>query len=280
MNWTIEGSGVRGQASVVRGLLVVPLLTGVSWPSPKEQRRPATSTEQLTTDNHLLTFAIANAWSSGYFSHDTKEGIVRVFDPQVTPGMDIWTWGFPPTSARQREFGEVPNLGYVEMWGGTARDYSDEARGTLAPKTQRRWKEWMYAYHRTGGLTFANREVAVNLRYDAQHHRADVGIFTTSSKRGAVLDLRLGNKTLLRRKINLSPDRPFQKRVSVPREHPAADWPELSIAHGDNRRERPGRAPGKMDECARAAGSCGPPGRSDFPVTHPGAALADSLASG
>lgn len=182
MNWTIEGSGVRGQASVVRGLLVVPLLTGVSWPSPKEQRRPATSTEQLTTDNHLLTFA--------------------------------------------------------------------------------------------------NREVAVNRRYDAQHHRADVGIFTTSSKRGAVLDLRLGNKTLLRRKINLSPDRPFQKRVSVPREHPAADWPELSIAHGDNRRERPGRAPGKMDECARAAGSCAPPGRSDFPVTHPGAALADSLASG
>lgn len=195
------------------------------------ERNPLRFVKNWRDIGDLLAQQLTHGFYSA-FSHDANEGIVRVFDPQVTPGMDIWTWGFPPTSARQREFGEVPNLGYVEMWGGTARDYSDEARGTLAPKTQRRWKEWMYAYHRTGGLTFANREVALNLRYDARRHQADVGIFATSPRRGVTLDLRLGRQTLLRRTMNLSPARPFQMRVSVPREHSAADWPELSVVHG------------------------------------------------
>jgi hypothetical protein len=47
------------------------------------------------------------------------------------------------------------------MGGGTARDFSDEARGTLAPGAKLRGKDWMLPFHGTRGLTSANRDVAV-----------------------------------------------------------------------------------------------------------------------
>ena len=34
-----------------------------------------------------------NFW--GVINHDNEEGIIRIADNEVTPGMKMWTWGFP-----------------------------------------------------------------------------------------------------------------------------------------------------------------------------------------
>ena len=34
----------------------------------------------------------------GAYSHDEEEGVVRVFDPLVNPGVDVWTYGFHPNN--------------------------------------------------------------------------------------------------------------------------------------------------------------------------------------
>ena len=168
----------------------------------------------------------------GAFSHDTNEGIVRVFDPKDTPGMDIWTWGFPPPPERQRGYSEVPNLGYIEMWGGTARDFSDEARETLAPKESRRWKESMYAFHNTRGLTHADNNVAVNLKFNKELHRVDLGIFATSPRRTLLAELRLDDEVVFRHKLSISPDRPFHRQVSIlPSKRLSQSLPRLILTH-------------------------------------------------
>ena len=34
-----------------------------------------------------------NFW--GVINHDNEEGIIRIADNTVTPGLKMWTWGFP-----------------------------------------------------------------------------------------------------------------------------------------------------------------------------------------
>ncbi|MBI4664701.1 MAG: DUF5107 domain-containing protein [Verrucomicrobia bacterium] len=166
------------------------------------------------------------------FSHEANEGVVRIFDPKDTPGMDIWTWGFPPPPERQREYSEVPNLGYVEMWGGTSRNFSDEARGALGAGMHRRWKEQMYAFHNTGGLTYANQDIALNFKSDQQKKLVDLGLFVTRARRGVLVELRQGDGVLLRRRLNLSPDRPFRARISAAKSQGSAQAvPRLILTH-------------------------------------------------
>lgn len=76
------------------------------------------------------------------YCHEEDAALVRGIDLDRTPGFNIWTWGFPPSSERQREYtAKPPNRGYVEFWNGTARDFTDDARGVLRPGETISWRE-------------------------------------------------------------------------------------------------------------------------------------------
>lgn len=153
------------------------------------------------------------------YSHDEEEGVVRVFDPEDTPGVDIWTYGYHTT---QIPMGSgAPNKGYAEMWGGTSRIYPDE-RKPLAPGGSVRWKEWMYPYQGTGGLTFADRELAVNFKVAPQRKQAAVGICPSGVWKGTaeLWELPLdeeqrGERRLRSWSLDLGPDRPFHEMVAL-----------------------------------------------------------------
>jgi hypothetical protein len=68
-----------------------------------------------------------NFW--GVINHDNEEGIIRIADNTVTPGLKMWTWGFPsftnetdprkdPTEARP----------YIELWAGVSDQFFHSAR--------------------------------------------------------------------------------------------------------------------------------------------------------
>jgi hypothetical protein len=79
------------------------------------------------------------------YSHEEDVAIVRTLDLTRTPGFNIWTWGYPPGPDRQKEYTAVPpNRGYVEFWNGTAKEYSDEARGVIRPGKTISWVERMW----------------------------------------------------------------------------------------------------------------------------------------
>jgi hypothetical protein len=69
----------------------------------------------------------ANFW--GVINHDNDEGIIRIADNTVTPGLKMWTWGFPSftneTDAREDPSEARP---YVELWAGVSDQFFHSAR--------------------------------------------------------------------------------------------------------------------------------------------------------
>jgi Domain of unknown function (DUF5107) len=101
-----------------------------------------------------------NFW--GVINHDNEEGIVRVANNIATPGLKIWTWGFP-SIANEADARQNPNPAqpYVELWAGVSDQFFHSAQlpalGELSvPET----------YSPTVGLnnvTDANEHILVSL---------------------------------------------------------------------------------------------------------------------
>jgi len=101
-----------------------------------------------------------NFW--GVINHDNEEGIIRIADNTVTPGLKMWTWGFPSftneTDARQDPSEARP---YIELWAGVSDQFFHSARfpalGEVSiPET----------YSPTVGMsnvTHANENILINL---------------------------------------------------------------------------------------------------------------------
>ena len=68
-----------------------------------------------------------NFW--GVINHDNEEGIIRIADNTVTPGLKMWTWGFPSftneTDARKDPTEARP---YVELWAGVSDQFFHRAQ--------------------------------------------------------------------------------------------------------------------------------------------------------
>jgi hypothetical protein len=105
-----------------------------------------------------------NFW--GVINHDNEEGIIRIADNTVTPGLKMWTWGFPSftneTDARKDPNEQRP---YVELWAGMSDEFFHSvifpARGEVSiPET----------YSPTVGMsnvTHANENILINLSAEA-----------------------------------------------------------------------------------------------------------------
>lgn len=89
---------------------------------------------------------MANKINHGFYSvysHDEEEGVVRIFDPRINPGVDIRTYDYRPKVPKGIPMGSgTENKGYVEMWGGTSKYYPDE-RHTIGPGEM---IEWTYMF--------------------------------------------------------------------------------------------------------------------------------------
>ncbi len=105
-----------------------------------------------------------NFW--GVINHDNEEGIMRIADNAVTPGLKMWTWGFSSftneTDARKEPNPQRP---YVELWAGVSDQFFHSANfpalGEVSvPET----------YSPTVGLrnvTHANENILINLAVGA-----------------------------------------------------------------------------------------------------------------
>jgi hypothetical protein len=155
----------------------------------------------------------------GAYSHDEGEGVVRVFDAAVNPGVDVWTYGFHPDGIPMGS--GAPNKGYVEMWGGTVATFPDE-RASLAPGRSVEWTEWIYPFQQTGGLTYANASLAARCRLDPQTGAFEVRI-CPAREIHAELALRVGEQTVARRTLSASPASPWTGAFHLPVEWPPAE---------------------------------------------------------
>ena len=112
-----------------------------------------------------------NFW--GVINHDNEEGIIRIADNAVTPGLKMWTWGFP-SFTNETDARKDPNEArpYVELWAGVSDQFFHRAqlpaRGEVSiPET----------YSPTVGMsnvTAANENILINFSAAAWKRESSV----------------------------------------------------------------------------------------------------------
>jgi hypothetical protein len=101
-----------------------------------------------------------NFW--GVINHDNDEGIIRIADNTVTPGLKMWTWGFP-SFTNETDARKDPNEArpYIELWAGVSDQFFHSARLFALSEVS-----ILETYSPTVGMsnvTHANENILINL---------------------------------------------------------------------------------------------------------------------
>jgi hypothetical protein len=141
-----------------------------------------------------------NFW--GVINHDNEEGIIRIADNAVTPGLKMWTWGFP-SFTHETDARKDPNPArpYVELWAGMSNQFfhsaSFPARGEVSfPET----------YSPTVGMsnvTDANENILVNL--SAEGSRVNLQFFSIEPAEPLRVALKRGDAVLFDATVQADP---------------------------------------------------------------------------
>jgi hypothetical protein len=101
-----------------------------------------------------------NFW--GVINHDNEEGIIRIADNALTPGLKMWTWGFPSfTNETDARKDPNPARPYVELWAGVSDQFFHSAKFPALGEVS-----IAETYAPTVGMsnvTHANENILVNL---------------------------------------------------------------------------------------------------------------------
>jgi Domain of unknown function (DUF5107) len=150
-----------------------------------------------------------NFW--GVINHDNQEGIIRIANNAATPGLKIWTWGFP-SLAHAADARDNPNPAqpYVELWAGASDQFFHSAHlpasgELIIPET----------YSPTVGMndvTDANENVLVNL--SAEKSVANLEFVSLEPEFPLRVVLKRGEAVLVDAAVKADPK--IGNRLSVP----------------------------------------------------------------
>jgi hypothetical protein len=152
-----------------------------------------------------------NFW--GVINHDNEEGIIRIADNGVTPGLKMWTWGFPSfvneTDARRDP---TPQRPYVELWAGVSDQFFHSARfpalGTVSvPET----------YSATVGMsnvTQANENILINFSVEAGS--ANLQFFSIEPAKPLRVTLKSGDTVLFNDAVKADPTNGNRISATIP----------------------------------------------------------------
>ena len=152
-----------------------------------------------------------NFW--GVINHDNEEGIIRIADNKVTPGLKMWTWGFP-SFTNQTDARKDPNEAqpYVELWAGVSDQFFHSADFPAAgevtiPET----------YSPTVGMsnvTHANDNMLVNLSAEAS--RVNLQFFSLEPATPLRVTLKRGDAVLFDDDVRADPKNGNRVSAAIP----------------------------------------------------------------
>jgi hypothetical protein len=153
----------------------------------------------------------ANFW--GVINHDNEEGIIRIADNRVTPGLKMWTWGFP-SFTNQADARKNPNEAqpYVELWAGVSDQFFHSATfpalgEVTIPET----------YSPTVGMsdvTAANQNILVNL--SAKASGVSLQFFSVEPATPLRITLKRGDAVLFEDAVNADPKNGNRISAGIP----------------------------------------------------------------
>jgi Domain of unknown function (DUF5107) len=153
----------------------------------------------------------ANFW--GVINHDNDEGIIRIADNTVTPGLKMWTWGFP-SFTNETDARKDPNEArpYVELWAGVSDQFFHSAHfpalGEVSiPET----------YSPTVGMsnvTDANENILINLA--AEGASVNLQFFSLEPARPLRVTLKRGDAVLFDDAVTADPKNGNRISATIP----------------------------------------------------------------
>ncbi|OGD20001.1 MAG: hypothetical protein A2W03_15995 [Candidatus Aminicenantes bacterium RBG_16_63_16] len=151
------------------------------------------------------------------YDHGRQAGVVFTGDHTVTPGKKLWTWGTGTEGVLWEKILTDEDGPYLELMFGSFSDNQPDY-SWIKPYELKTVSQTWYPIRGIGGVQAANAQAACRLELK-EGPRAAVGFLATSAHRGAVARLALdgsANKTILEKKLDLGPGRPFSAEVALP----------------------------------------------------------------
>jgi hypothetical protein len=152
-----------------------------------------------------------NFW--GVINHDNNEGIIRIADNRITPGLKMWTWGFSSSTRggdpRQSPSEQQP---YVELWAGVSDEFFHSATFPALGEVSIR-----EIYSPTVGMsnvTQANENILVNL--SATGSEAKLEFFSTEPAERLHVTLRRGDVLFFSDDINADSENGNHVSAAIP----------------------------------------------------------------
>jgi Domain of unknown function (DUF5107) len=152
-----------------------------------------------------------NFW--GAINHDNEEGIFRIADNAVTPGLKMWTWGFPSftneTDPRKDPTEAQP---YVELWAGVSDQFFHAATFPAAGEVS-----VAETYSPTVGMssvTHANDNILVNLSADSA--RVNLQFFSIEPAAPLRVTLKRGDAILFDESVTADPRHGNRISTAIP----------------------------------------------------------------
>jgi hypothetical protein len=152
-----------------------------------------------------------NFW--GVINHDNEEGIIRIADNAITPGLKMWTWGFPSfTNETDPRKEPNPQRPYVELWAGVSDEFFHSAEfpalGEVSiPET----------YSPTVGMsnvTHANENILVNL--SAEGASVNLQFFSIEPATPLRVTLERGDAVLFNDAVKADPNNGNRISATIP----------------------------------------------------------------
>jgi hypothetical protein len=149
-----------------------------------------------------------NFW--GVINHDNAEGIFRIADNHVTPGLKMWTWGYPSfTNESDPRRDPDPARPYVELWAGVSDQFFHSA--SLAARGELIISETYSPTIGMSSVTHANEHILVNL--SAKDASVDVEFFSIEPAAPLRVTLKRGQAVLF--DDEATPDPKHGNRISA-----------------------------------------------------------------
>ena len=186
--------------------------------------------------NHPTPISIF-AWNyeddfMGGYDHGRQAGVAYFADHHVAPGKKFFEFANGDQGRMWDKILTDSDGPYLELMSGAFSDNQPDY-SWVQPHEVKIVKQYWYPIRELDGVKNANLDAAVNLDVD-DSGRARFAFNTTSGYHDAVVALSHRDEVLFEQVININPDRPFSREITLPAGFVETDL-EVSISSSDGK---------------------------------------------
>ncbi|MDR0869236.1 MAG: DUF5107 domain-containing protein, partial [Planctomycetaceae bacterium] len=149
------------------------------------------------------------------FDHAKQAGTVHFANHHIVGGKKFFLWGNNPESFMWEKMLTDNDGQYLELMVGAFSDNQPDY-SWIGPGEVREFEQYWYPIRSIKSVKNANKQAAVNLERTSPD-KVFIGFNTTTAYKNAKVVLRLGEKNLYEKSIDIDPAHPSTQEIEVPK---------------------------------------------------------------